>query len=467
MTLCIAWKYEEANRAKICFAADTCVTVGGETMPFGGIKILEVPVVYSTPTATNGHPSRIWKTTYGLAFAGDFLPAFLLKESVADVLTHLQGIIEPNEVSFEMICSLVAKLHQHFHEQMRRTLPCGYELNFFFAGFCPRSQCVRVAKFFVNENGSPLWHEILQGGGVSYETIGIETACSRFRVLLELNLAGPPCRIHFAVLHRLRDVILDPQIDWVDGAIQYGDFHQQGEFRLFGACMLEMSDEQLLLKNYVRGTDLESVHHPTDYNDIYVSYSYLVPFAEEIDAFESASYTADDNRRFPLDEIITVLPYEENWMNHYSSEAEFLKLSFPTAHGIEHIGSTAVPGLPAVPVIDIMIGLNSLWLENQPATRLEVLGYAYVGCDGIPTRRLFRKRTHIGFNVHIVEYGGSFWNSAINLRNYLRNNSVACAGYWQKKLQILNCGAWMLRRYNRKKVEILRDLATKAGSPLS
>lgn len=467
MTLCVAWKYEEAGVAKICFAADTCVVLGGRAMAYGGIKVLEIPVEYGTPPAEGGHAQPAWSSTYGFAFAGSFLPAFLLKELVADVLTHVQGIGGPQQAAFDKLCGLVAKLHRHFHDEIHESLEYEGELDFFFGGFCPATQRVRVAKFFVDAAEVPQWREILQGGGVRYEMIGMEDACGRFRELFELNLSAPPCRVHYAVWHRLRDVILDPAIEWVDGAIQYGEFDRQGQFHLYGSSMIEMGPDHPILKTFVRGTHLDNLHQPTGFNDLYVSYPFLVPFAEEIQAFEARAFYSPDGKRLALDELITVLPHDPNWADAFASEAEFLKLSFPQARGIEHIGTTAVSGMLAVPVIDIIVGIPALWPEHNPPVNLQHRGFDYIGCDGIGTRRLYRKRGSPSFNLHIAEYDGHYWKTALAFREYLRARPDARDAFGKEKLRILNAGPWMLAHYTRRKHPFLRSLADAAGTALA
>jgi GrpB-like predicted nucleotidyltransferase (UPF0157 family) len=105
---------------------------------------------------------------------------------------------------------------------------------------------------------------------------------------------------------------------------------------------------------------------------------------------------------------VVLVPYEEAWPSLFEEERTRIEGAVgPWVEEIEHIGSTAVPGLAAKPVIDIMVGVRSL--EDTPAlvARLETIGYEYVPEleRQMPFRRYFRKlaggrRTH---QIHLVE----------------------------------------------------------------
>ena len=97
----------------------------------------------------------------------------------------------------------------------------------------------------------------------------------------------------------------------------------------------------------------------------------------------------------------------------------------PWVLDVEHIGSTAVPGLAAKPVIDLMVGVRSL--DDSPAiiVAVEGLGYEY-GPEfeiEVPSRRYFRRyvddvRTH---QIHLVERTDTaWWDRHVAFRDWLR-----------------------------------------------
>ena len=136
-----------------------------------------------------------------------------------------------------------------------------------------------------------------------------------------------------------------------------------------------------------------------------------------------------------------VVPYHAEWPDRFAREADLLAHVF---HGtdavIEHIGSTAVPGLGAKPVIDIMIGLSSLTDAERRVAELALLEYEYVPEYEIelPDRRYFRKpfqrpRTH---HLHIVELNSDFWIRHLLFRDYLRAHPDTAQAYYQLKQRL-------------------------------
>ena len=94
-----------------------------------------------------------------------------------------------------------------------------------------------------------------------------------------------------------------------------------------------------------------------------------------------------------VEDPVVVVPYDEAWPALFEEERDRIERAIgPWVEGIEHVGSTAVPGLAAKPVIDIMVGVKSL--DDTPilVERLEAMGYEYVPEfeRQMPQRRYFR-----------------------------------------------------------------------------
>jgi len=80
------------------------------------------------------------------------------------------------------------------------------------------------------------------------------------------------------------------------------------------------------------------------------------------------------------DAQVHIVPYDPNWPIRFEAERHVLLSSIgPWLVGgaVEHIGSTAVPGLDAKPVIDIMAGVESLDAARPALTVLERHQYCY------------------------------------------------------------------------------------------
>ena len=104
---------------------------------------------------------------------------------------------------------------------------------------------------------------------------------------------------------------------------------------------------------------------------------------------------------------------------------------------IEHIGSTAVPGLGAKPVIDILLGAPSIAVIERHIPGLVESGYRYVPEfeRAMPERRYFTKLDHPPgrFHLHAVALGSAFWSRHLAFRDALRADPSLARKYWRLK----------------------------------
>lgn len=143
---------------------------------------------------------------------------------------------------------------------------------------------------------------------------------------------------------------------------------------------------------------------------------------------------------------IVIADYDPSWPERFERErAEILRVCGVDAFvRIEHVGSTAVPGLAAKPIIDIMPGLRSL--DDAPAliAPLAGIGYEYVpefegpnrfDDEGMPFRRYFRKDVagERAFHMHMVETSSEFWARHLLFRDFLRNSPEDAREYERVK----------------------------------
>lgn len=102
---------------------------------------------------------------------------------------------------------------------------------------------------------------------------------------------------------------------------------------------------------------------------------------------------------------IEVVDYDPQWSREFKKESKKIKsILGKNCIGIYHIGSTAVKGLKAKPIIDMMPVVKDISLVDEHNKELEELGYECMGEYGIPGRRFFMKggdnRTH---HLHVFE----------------------------------------------------------------
>lgn len=114
-------------------------------------------------------------------------------------------------------------------------------------------------------------------------------------------------------------------------------------------------------------------------------------------------------------EPVYVVPYNPLWPSLFSLERSHVEAVVgPWVETIEHIGGTAVPGLDAKPVIDLMVGMRNIRDADRCIRPLEEVGYSYRAEDpALDHHRLFVRfanpeRTRRTHNLHVVEVGGEY-----------------------------------------------------------
>lgn len=146
-----------------------------------------------------------------------------------------------------------------------------------------------------------------------------------------------------------------------------------------------------------------------------------------------------------IKEEVAVVPYDPRWPQLFEEEKQHLLSCLPReliVH-IEHFGSTAVPGLPAKPIVDILVEVTDL---NETKCRiapvLEAQRYEYFwrpswGDDIPPFYAWFIKRDKDGnrtHHIHMVEDGFEHWDRLL-FRDYLIEHSEIAKEYGALKLE--------------------------------
>jgi GrpB-like predicted nucleotidyltransferase (UPF0157 family) len=140
----------------------------------------------------------------------------------------------------------------------------------------------------------------------------------------------------------------------------------------------------------------------------------------------------------PRGQVIVVAP-DPRWPELYTVESEriaqVLGASGQTVR-LEHTGSTAVPGLPAKPIIDILAGRDPCASRAEVIDAIVGAGYQYRGEQGIPGRDFFRRGDPRSYHLHLTEIGSAFWQDHVDFRDYLRANASARDEYAAVKREL-------------------------------
>jgi GrpB-like predicted nucleotidyltransferase (UPF0157 family) len=164
---------------------------------------------------------------------------------------------------------------------------------------------------------------------------------------------------------------------------------------------------------------------------------------------------------------IKLVEYNPEWINMYENMKDSFLISFgDKIAGIEHIGSTSVPGLGAKPIIDILLGVRKLSDADEIIPDMEKLGFEYVSKyeDEMPNRRYFVKRENGKniYHIHTVEVNSPFWRRHIFFRDFLRNNPEVRDDYYKLKKELSGQEWESSNDYADAKTEFIRNIEAKA-----
>ena len=163
---------------------------------------------------------------------------------------------------------------------------------------------------------------------------------------------------------------------------------------------------------------------------------------------------------------VRVLPYDPAWPDLYAAEmarVEPILLSLGVSLVLEHTGSTAVPGLAAKPVLDILAGRRS---DEERAAAIEALqgtGYVYRGEQGIPGRDFFRRGEPRQYHLHLVTMDSPFWRDHLAFRDHLRTHADAAAAYAGLKRELAARYPHDREAYIEGKTTFVEAILTEAG----
>jgi GrpB-like predicted nucleotidyltransferase (UPF0157 family) len=121
-----------------------------------------------------------------------------------------------------------------------------------------------------------------------------------------------------------------------------------------------------------------------------------------------------------------------DWAAAYAGEeARVLRALGEGVAGIEHVGSTAVAGLPARPILDVLVGLVDAEPSAEHLRALRSIGY------GPPTRRCGRMYVVRGrprqVTLHLAQWGGLRWFRMLDFRDALRADPSLARRYAELK----------------------------------
>lgn len=159
------------------------------------------------------------------------------------------------------------------------------------------------------------------------------------------------------------------------------------------------------------------------------------------------------------DEPIEVVEHDPEWPLRFEAEKALLEpvLADAAPGGIHHVGSTAVPGLPAKPVIDILVGVTDLPTTRRLIPALAALQYQYAPyrademhwfCKPDPSRR-----TH---HLHLVPTESQRFRDELAFRDALRSDPRLAIDYGELKHRLAEIHREDREAYTGAKADFIR-----------
>ena len=125
-----------------------------------------------------------------------------------------------------------------------------------------------------------------------------------------------------------------------------------------------------------------------------------------------------------MPEPVIIVDYDPNWVVTFRKLCDHISESLgDLPHSIDHVGSTAIPGAAAKPIIDIDVVLMSAEDVPRAIRALEQAGYKHLGDLGITGREAFESPADLpAHHLYVVVVGGREHTRHVRFRDYLRSH---------------------------------------------
>lgn len=165
------------------------------------------------------------------------------------------------------------------------------------------------------------------------------------------------------------------------------------------------------------------------------------------------------------EDAVHIVPYNPSWPEKFAIEKKIVEETLGSwiTGGVHHVGSTAIPRMPAKPIIDIMVGVKNLEEAKKCIPLLEQIQYCYYPykpdvmiwfCKPSPY-----KRTH---HLYLIEVSHPEWQARIAFRDYLKNNPDAKEEYVKLKIQLAEKYSNDREAYTQAKTKFVKMIVAKA-----
>jgi len=164
---------------------------------------------------------------------------------------------------------------------------------------------------------------------------------------------------------------------------------------------------------------------------------------------------------------VRLVDFSEGWRNEFHSvkQAILSSISIPE-NRIEHIGSTAIKGMAAKPILDLMVGVDNIEDVDESIFKgLKKIGFLRLRVHRPSeivlakfTDDTYEEKTHF---IHLVDYNKELWKNLIFFRDYLNKNESARKQYSNLKMKFIKKRNHGIKEYTDYKEQFVKDIFSK------
>ena len=157
--------------------------------------------------------------------------------------------------------------------------------------------------------------------------------------------------------------------------------------------------------------------------------------------------------------------YSHEYTALFLSEKKKLAKILGKNANIEHIGSTAVPGLGGKGILDIIIGIIGHNLDDAKKKLIKA-GYEFRAIASVPERLFFRrdynyKKENRRVHIHLIKFKSNDWNKMIKFRDYLIKHPESVEQYMNIKKQAVKKASGDGEKYRKYKEKFIKNILKK------
>jgi GrpB-like predicted nucleotidyltransferase (UPF0157 family) len=188
------------------------------------------------------------------------------------------------------------------------------------------------------------------------------------------------------------------------------------------------------------------------------------PDPNDTDAYDRLLEQVTVGEVRPLSGRIEIAEYDSDWPRLYAREEARIRSALgDLVIRIEHAGSTSVPGLPAKPLVDIVLEVRSSADEPAYVPDLEAAGYVLrIREPDWFEHRLF-KGPDTNVNVHTFSAGCEEFDRMVLLRDWLRGNAADRELYASAKRELAAQDWKHVQQYADAKSEVVQEILARAA----